>query len=46
MEEQLRQIWADVLSLDPDEIGMEDHLFECKNSPALQSIVTSNTGAQ
>ncbi|KND92421.1 Nonribosomal peptide synthetase 8, partial [Tolypocladium ophioglossoides CBS 100239] len=28
MEEQLRQIWANVLCLAPDEIGAEDNLFE------------------
>ncbi|PTB35262.1 hypothetical protein M441DRAFT_62888 [Trichoderma asperellum CBS 433.97] len=28
MEEQLRQIWADVLFLEPDEIETDDNLFE------------------
>lgn len=51
MEEQLRQIWADVLFLEPDEIETDDNLFECKTLPALQmtkieSILTSNTGTQ
>lgn len=36
MEEQLRQIWADVLFLEPDEIETDDNLFECKTPPALQ----------
>lgn len=35
MEEQLRQIWADVLSLEPAEVGIEDNFFECKNLPVL-----------
>jgi hypothetical protein len=40
MEEQLLQIWADVLSLEPVEIGMEDNLFECKNLPLILKIVS------
>lgn len=30
LEKQLRQIWANVLSLEPDEFDVEDNLFECK----------------